>query len=203
MCVCVTEALCVCVCVCLCLCLCQCVNSYVPRRRGGSLCLCLCLCQCVNCTCRGGGAAAGRGSSARCLENKTRGSTTPRSSKPPFPDIANAIAEEIEVSQRCPLRQHSCKTLCPSIADLIATRNFLYLISRTAARSQQLALAAGRRHTDSGFPVSRTAARSRCRYCYMCPRTTIYVSSYYYILLYICRQYHYILTYCLCCSSCR
>jgi hypothetical protein len=31
------------------------------------------------------------------------------------------IAAEIEVSQRCALRQHSCKTLCPSIVDPIKT----------------------------------------------------------------------------------
>ena len=39
--------------------------------------------------------------------------TTPRSSKPPFPDSADVIGAEIEVRQRWALRQHSCKTLCP------------------------------------------------------------------------------------------
>jgi hypothetical protein len=33
----------------------------------------------------------------------------------------DAIVAEIEVSQRCILPQHSCKTVCPSIADLIAS----------------------------------------------------------------------------------
>jgi high-affinity Fe2+/Pb2+ permease len=41
-----------------------------------------------------------RASSARCLQNKARGLTTPRSSKPLFPDSADAIGAEIEVSQR-------------------------------------------------------------------------------------------------------
>jgi hypothetical protein len=47
--------------------------------------------------------------------------TTPRSSKPPFADSADAIDSEIEVNQRWTLRKHSCKPLCPSIADLIVT----------------------------------------------------------------------------------
>jgi hypothetical protein len=57
--------------------------------------------------------------------------TTPRSSKPPFPDSADAIGAEIEVSQRWALRQHSLyqgltlrqharKALCPGWSDLIA-----------------------------------------------------------------------------------
>jgi hypothetical protein len=33
--------------------------------------------------------------------------------------IADLIVAEVEVSQRCALRQHSCKALCPSIADPI------------------------------------------------------------------------------------
>jgi hypothetical protein len=45
--------------------------------------------------------------------------TTPRSSKPPFPDNGDAIAEEFEVSQRWALPKHSCKTLCPVWSDLI------------------------------------------------------------------------------------
>ena len=36
------------------------------------------------------------------------------------PGIADPIAAEIKVSQRWALRQHSCKTLCPGCADLIA-----------------------------------------------------------------------------------
>ena len=63
-----------------------------------------------------------RASSARCLQKQTRGLTTPRSSKPPFPNSADVIAAEIEVSQRCALPQHSCKTLCPSLADLIVEK---------------------------------------------------------------------------------
>jgi hypothetical protein len=58
---------------------------------------------------------------ARCLQNKARGLTTPRSSKPPFPDIFDAIDAEIEVSQRCALRQHSSKALCPAWSEPIAT----------------------------------------------------------------------------------
>ena len=60
-----------------------------------------------------------RASSARCLQIKARGLTTPRSSKPPFPDSAEVIATENEVSQRCALRQHSCKTLCPGCSNAI------------------------------------------------------------------------------------
>jgi hypothetical protein len=41
--------------------------------------------------------------------------TTPRSSKPPFPDSFDSIAAEIEVSQHCALPEHSCKTFCPSL----------------------------------------------------------------------------------------
>ena len=37
------------------------------------------------------------------------------------PSIADPIAEEIEVSQRWALRQHSCKALCPCCPDLIVT----------------------------------------------------------------------------------
>jgi hypothetical protein len=48
-----------------------------------------------------------RASSARCLQNKARGLTTPRSSKPPSPDIVDVTAPEIEVNQRCALPQHS------------------------------------------------------------------------------------------------
>ncbi len=61
--------------------------------------------------------------SARCLLKETRGSsvglTTPRSSKPPFPDSFDTIVAEIEVSQRSAMRRrhlHTCKTLCFSIA---------------------------------------------------------------------------------------
>jgi hypothetical protein len=60
-----------------------------------------------------------RASSARCLQNKARGLTTPRSSKPPLPDSADAIEAEIEVSLRCALPQHSCKALCPGWSDAI------------------------------------------------------------------------------------
>jgi hypothetical protein len=41
-----------------------------------------------------------RASRARCLQNKARGLTTPRSPKHAFPDIVDGIAAEIEVSQR-------------------------------------------------------------------------------------------------------
>ena len=54
-------------------------------------------------------------SSARGLQNKTRGLTTPRSSKPPA--CVDVIATEIEVSQRLALRQQSCKPLCPSFSE--------------------------------------------------------------------------------------
>jgi hypothetical protein len=60
-----------------------------------------------------------RASYARCLQTKARRLTTPRSSKPPFPDSADVIVTEIEVSQRWALPQHSCKPLCPSFAYLI------------------------------------------------------------------------------------
>jgi hypothetical protein len=53
-----------------------------------------------------------RASSARCLQNKARGLTTSRSSKPPFCGSVDSICAEIEVSQRCALRQHSFKALC-------------------------------------------------------------------------------------------
>ena len=56
-------------------------------------------------------------SSARCLQKKARGLTTPRSSKPPSPDSADVIGAEIEVSQRCALPQHSCKALGPVWSD--------------------------------------------------------------------------------------
>ena len=62
-----------------------------------------------------------RASSARGLQNKARGLTTPRSAKPPSPCLSDPIAIEIEMSQRCALRQHSCKTLCPCLADLIVS----------------------------------------------------------------------------------
>jgi hypothetical protein len=58
-------------------------------------------------------------SSARRLQNKARGLTTPRSSQPPSPDSADVIASEINVSQHWALRQHSCKKLCPGWSDLI------------------------------------------------------------------------------------
>ena len=60
-----------------------------------------------------------RKSSAGCLQTKARGLATPRSSKPPLPDSADVIAAQIEVSQRCALPQHSCKTFCPACAYLI------------------------------------------------------------------------------------
>jgi hypothetical protein len=60
-----------------------------------------------------------RASSARCLQKEARGLTTPRSSKPPFPDSVDVIVAEIEVSQRCALRQHSCKPLCPGCLHVI------------------------------------------------------------------------------------
>jgi hypothetical protein len=60
-----------------------------------------------------------RASSARCLQKKARGLTTPRSSKPPSPDSADVIGAEIEVSQRCALPQHSCKALRPAWSDQI------------------------------------------------------------------------------------
>ena len=44
----------------------------------------------------------------------------PRSSKPPFPDSFDLIVPEFEVSQRCALRQHSCKALCPACTNPIA-----------------------------------------------------------------------------------
>jgi hypothetical protein len=47
--------------------------------------------------------------------------TTPRSAKPPSPCLSDPMAIEIEMSQRCALRQHSCKTLCPCLADLIVS----------------------------------------------------------------------------------
>jgi hypothetical protein len=62
-----------------------------------------------------------RASSAWCLQNKARDLAAPRSSMSPFPDSANAIATEIEVSQRCALPQHSCQTLCPVCADHIVS----------------------------------------------------------------------------------
>ncbi len=48
--------------------------------------------------------------------------TTPRfdATKPPSPDIFDAIDADIKVSQRCALRQHSCKKRCPACSDLIA-----------------------------------------------------------------------------------
>ena len=51
-----------------------------------------------------------RSSSVRCLQNKDRDLTTPRSSKLPFPDNVDVICVEIEVNQRCVLPQ---QTLCP------------------------------------------------------------------------------------------
>ena len=70
-----------------------------------------------------------KASSARCLENKARGLTTPRSSKPPFPDSADLIVAEIEVSQRCALRQHSCNPLCPGLSDLIKEKQALFILA--------------------------------------------------------------------------
>ena len=61
-----------------------------------------------------------RASSARCLQKKTRGLTTPRSSKPPA--CFDIISAEIEVSQRCALAQHSCKPLCPACFNVIAPK---------------------------------------------------------------------------------
>ncbi len=60
-------------------------------------------------------------SSARCLQTKARALTAPRSSKPPSPDSADVIAAEIEVSQRCALRKHSCQALCLGWPDPIET----------------------------------------------------------------------------------
>jgi hypothetical protein len=61
-----------------------------------------------------------RASSARCLENqnKARGLTSPRSTKPPM-HSADVIGAEIEVSQFCALRQNSCNAFCPASSDLI------------------------------------------------------------------------------------
>ena len=61
-----------------------------------------------------------RASCARCLQKKARRLTTPRSSKPPFPDSADVIVAELEVHQRCALRQHSCKPLCSTYSNPIA-----------------------------------------------------------------------------------
>jgi hypothetical protein len=63
-----------------------------------------------------------RASNARCLQKKARDMTTPRfdATKPPSPDIFDAIDADIKVSQRCALRQHSCKKRCPACSDLIA-----------------------------------------------------------------------------------
>ncbi len=60
---------------------------------------------CMNLRCQ-------RASSVRCSQTKTRGLTTPRSSKSPFADSADVIDSEIEVNQRWTLRKHSCKPLC-------------------------------------------------------------------------------------------
>ena len=62
-----------------------------------------------------------RASSASCLQQKTRGLTTPRSSKLPSPNISDVIAAEqhLRCHRRWALRQHSSKTLCPGIADPI------------------------------------------------------------------------------------
>jgi hypothetical protein len=43
---------------------------------------------------------------------KARGLTTPRSSKHLFPDSADPIVAEIELSERWTQRKHSCKILC-------------------------------------------------------------------------------------------
>ena len=45
------------------------------------------------------------------------------SCKPLCPAWSDVIATNIEVSQRCALRQHSVKTLCPSIADPIVVQS--------------------------------------------------------------------------------
>jgi hypothetical protein len=60
-----------------------------------------------------------RASSARCLQKKARGLTTPRSSKPPFPGWSDLIEAEIEVSQLCALPKHSRKALCTCWTDPI------------------------------------------------------------------------------------
>jgi hypothetical protein len=60
-----------------------------------------------------------RASSARCLQKKARGLTTTRGSNPTYPDSADVIEAEIQVSQRCALRQHSCKPFYPGWSDVI------------------------------------------------------------------------------------
>jgi hypothetical protein len=56
---------------------------------------------------------------------EARGLTTPRSSKPPSPvstDVIIAAENECsECSERCALRLHSCKALCPFCSTVIAT----------------------------------------------------------------------------------
>ncbi len=59
-------------------------------------------------------------SSGRCLQTKARDWTTSRNSKPPFPDIFDAIVFEIEVSQRWALLQRSCETVCSFFSYVIA-----------------------------------------------------------------------------------
>jgi hypothetical protein len=60
-----------------------------------------------------------RASSARCLQtNKARGLTTPRSSKPLFPDLFDIIATEIEVDQLPALSQHCCKALWSGCSEI-------------------------------------------------------------------------------------
>ena len=66
--------------------------------------------------------AQNRTSSARWLQNKVRGLTTPRSSKPPSPNSVGVIAVEIKVSPSfdwTDTRLHSWKSLCPRIVDVI------------------------------------------------------------------------------------
>jgi hypothetical protein len=60
-----------------------------------------------------------RDASLELLQKKTVVDTTPRSSKPLFPDSADHIEAEIEVSQRGALRQHSRKALGACCVDHI------------------------------------------------------------------------------------
>jgi hypothetical protein len=70
-----------------------------------------------------------RASSARCLQNKDRDLTTPRSSNPPFPDSVDVISVDIELSQLCALPQHSCKTLCPACSNVIVPEIEVHLLT--------------------------------------------------------------------------
>jgi hypothetical protein len=104
-----------------------------------------------------------RASSARCLQNKARGLTTPRSSKPRFPDSFDLIFEEIEMSQRCALRQHCCKPFCPCLrgSKCISDRGESAL--RTAPALLQNSLPQHRR--------SHYLLRLRCTSSRQCPST--------------------------------